>query len=627
LRDWTRAFLALLGRHPGGLTLRRAARLLGISREDYRHFRRDILLVLRDERLQRSRGRFLLPGAEAPAAAGAGRRSPRAVTAARSVPAQAAFAPASVETERAQGMAALLAEYGLERAFPPAAEAEAQRRAVADPGQAAGRRRLAGLTVLCIDPADARDHDDAISLEPREGGGWRLGVHIADVAEFVPVDGALDREARRRGNSTYFYLDTIPMLPPLLSGEQCSLLPGRDRAALSLFLELDAQGEPLALEAVESCLRVSHGLSYEEAEAALAGASPGEPAASLRAMQALAGRLAAARAAGGALQFELPEIRPLDRGEGVEAFRPVPVLRSHHIVEEFMLAANHAVGRLLRERGRPALYRVHPPPMAEDLAELLLALQHRRVNWRPGHPPRSADYQRLAALIAERPDREQLLMKMLRSLAKAAYSLHDQGHFGLAWWDYLHFTSPIRRYPDLTVHRELKALLVEAPGGERALRHPFGAAPPRKRTTGLAPARRRALEAMASELSDCELNSLKAEREGLRLEMVLWARQRLGETFAAELLAVTPTGIVLRLPAAGVEGFLPAALLGREYYAYDADRETLRGEHTGRVFAAGQALRVRLVEANLFSRRLQFLLEDEEAADENPDIPSRRRRS
>jgi len=625
LRDWTRAFLALLGRHPGGLTLRRAARLLGISREDYRHFRRDILLVLRDERLQRSRGRFLLPGSALPAPAATRRAgSPRPP---RAAPPSVAFAPASVETERAQGMAALLAEFGLERAFPPAAEAEAQRQAVATPALAAGRRRLAGLTVLCIDPADARDHDDAISLEPRAGGGWRLGVHIADVAEFVPLDGALDREARRRGNSTYFYLDTIPMLPPLLSGEQCSLLPGADRAAISLFLDLDAEGEPLALEAVETCLRVSHSLSYEEAEAALAQGATGEPAASLRAMQALAERLAAARASGGALQFELPGIRPLDRGEGVEAFRPVPVLRSHHIVEEFMLAANHAVGRLLRERGRPALYRVHPPPAAEDLAELLLALQRRRVNWRPAHQPKSADYQRLAALLAERPDRELLLMKLLRSLAKASYSLHDQGHFGLAWWDYLHFTSPIRRYADLTVHRELKALLLEAPDGERALRHDFGAAPPRKRAAGLAPARRRALEALAGELSDCEVNSLKAEREGLRLEMVLWARQHLGESFAAELLAVTPTGIVLRLPAVGVEGFLPAALLGREYYAYDEERETLRGEHTGRVFAAGQAFGVRLVEANLFSRRLQFLLEEVEAADETPNTPSRRRRS
>lgn len=629
MRDWTRAFLALLGRHPGGLTLRRAARLLGISREDYRHFRRDILLVLREERLQRSRGRFLLPGSELPAPA-ASRRTAGAwpTRTARSAPPPAAFVPASVETERAQGMAALLAEFGLQRAFPAAAETEAERRAAQDPAAAAGRRALGELTVLCIDPADARDHDDAISLEPRAGGGWRLGVHIADVAEFVPLDGALDREARRRGNSTYFYLDTIPMLPPLLSGEQCSLLPGQDRAAISLFLDLDAEGELLALEAVETRLRVSHSLSYEEAETALASAAPSEPAASLRAMHALAERLGAGRAAGGALQFELPEIRPHDRGEGVEGFRPVRVLRSHHIVEEFMLAANHAVGRLLRERGRPGIYRVHPPPAAEDLAELLLALQRRKVNWRPGHQPQSADYQRLAALLAERPDRELLLMKMLRSLAKAAYSLHDQGHFGLAWWDYLHFTSPIRRYADLTVHRELKAMLpATPPQGERVLRHSFGAQPPRKRAAGLAPVRRRALETLARELSDCELNSLKAEREGLRLEMVLWARQRLGETFAAELLAVLPTGIVLRLPAAGVEGFLPAALLGREYYAYDDERETLRGERTGRVFAAGQPLSVRLVEANLFSRRLQFLLEDEEAADETPSTPNRRRRS
>ena len=622
--DWTRAFLVLLGRHPGGLTLRRAARLLGVSREDYRHFRRDVLLVVRDNRVHRARGRFLLPANGGAVAAAARTVAPRP-------PLPAAFRPASVENERAEGMAALLAAYGLEARFPPAVLSEAERRAAAQPATATHRLDLAGLCILCIDPADARDHDDAISLEPRAPGGWRLGVHIADVAEFVREDGPLDREARRRGNSTYFYLDTVPMLPRPLSAEACSLLPGQDRAAVSVFIELDAEAEPLGVEIAESRLRVSHGLSYEEAEAALSGEGGSEPARSLQAMDALAERLAAARAAGGALQFELPEIRPLDRGEGVEAFRPVPILRSHHIVEEFMLAANHAVGRLLRERGRPALYRIHPPPAAEDLAELLLALQRRRVNWRPSSQPRSADYQRLAALLAPRPDRELLLMKLLRSLTKAAYSVHDEGHFGLAWWDYLHFTSPIRRYADLWVHRELKDLLqVEqkrSGSARRQLTHAFAEAPRRARAASLGPVRRRALEALAREVSDCEVNSLKAERDSLRLEMVLWARQRLGERFAAELAAVFPTGVLLRLPDSGVEGFLPAQFLGREYFAYNEEREELRGERSGRVFAAGQTLAVRLVDANLFSRRLQFLLEDEEAADDTEARSGKPRRS
>ena len=584
-----------------------------------------MLLMLRNERVHRVRGRFLLPGT-----AGAGGARPARPLAPRpSLP--AAFRPASVESERAQAMAALLAEHGLEQRFPPAALAEAERQAAAQPAAAAHRRDLSGLCILCIDPADARDHDDAISLEPGERGGWRLGVHIADVAAFVPEDGDLDREARRRGNSTYFYLDTVPMLPRLLSAEACSLLPGQDRAALSVFIELDAAVQPLSVELVESRLRVSHSLSYEEAEAGLAAESGGEPASSLQAMQALAERLAAERATAGALQFELPEIRPLDQGEGVQAFRPVPVLRSHHIVEEFMLAANHAVGRLLRERGRPALYRIHPPPAGEDLAELLLAMQRRRVNWRPSPQPRSADFQRLAALLAPRPDRELLLMKMLRALAKAAYSVHDEGHFGLAWWDYLHFTSPIRRYADLWVHRELKGLLQaeqrRTASEQRWLSHTFTELPRRPRAAALGPQRGRALEALAREISDCEVNSLKAERAGLRLEMVLWARQRLGERFAADLVAVFPTGILLRLPDSGVEGFLPAQFLGREYFVYHEEREELRGERSGRLFAAGQILAVRLVDANLFSRRLQFLLEDEQEADDTEAASGQSRRS
>lgn len=618
MRDRIRSFLELLGRHPGGLTLRRAARLLGVPREEYREFRRDVLRILRQDQLRRDRGRFLLPGA-APAQGGGRslngeRTTPRPQGDRLRAALPAAFQPASVETERALGMKELYAEFGLEAVFPPAVEREARASADAAPAEEPGREAQGGLRVLCIDPADARDHDDAISLEPLPGGGWRLGVHIADVSAFVAEGGALDREARRRGNSTYFYLDTVPMLPPLLSGQACSLSEGEDRAAMSVFMDLDADTAVRRVRVVRSRLRVTHAMSYEDAEAALLAPGNAEPAATLRAMDALASRLAAARAEGGALQFELPEIRPRDRGEGVEAFAPVPVLRSHHIVEEFMLAANHAVGRLLRERGRPALYRVHPPPSPDDVSALVTTLQHRRVAWRPGRVVRSADFQRLAQLLADRPDRQVLLMKLLRAMAKAVYAERDDGHFGLAWRDYLHFTSPIRRYADLEVHRTLKALMDETRG--HALEHDF--APETRRPSAVIPrgARGRSMAELAGWLSDCELNSLRAERESLRLEMVLWARQRLGESFEAELAAVFPTGLLLRLPESGVEGFLPAQFLGREYFVYDEEREELRGEHSGLRFREGDRLPVRLVDANLYTRRLQFLLERDGDSDD-----------
>ena len=572
--------------------------------------------MLKENRLRKHRGRFLLPLAD-PASP---RRRPRHPDPPRSKrrsakgrgrpPLPEAFRPESPETERAQGMRELMQEYGLPRRFPRDVQAECEAVAALTPATAPYRLDLGSLEILCIDPADARDHDDAVSLELLEGGVRRLGVHIADVAEFVPEGGALDNEARRRGNSTYFYLDTVPMLPPLLSGEICSLQEDRDRAAVSLFIDFDGEGKPGDLQLAESRIRVTRSLSYEEAEALVADEGAQAGAKTLRAMLELAEQLAARRAREGALQFDLPELRPVDEGEGVERFAPAPKLRSHTIVEEFMLAANHAVGGLLEARGLPHLRRVHESPDPEDVGELIGHLVNRGVAWTPGNPVRHRDYQRLAARVAERPDRERLLMRMLRSFKKAAYAERDLGHFGLAWSHYLHFTSPIRRYADLDVHRAVKELLIgeQSRGGGKLRRMEVTASEAVARPR---PQRRsRRLTELARRTSETELNSLQAEREAMRLEMVLWARQRLGESFDAVVQAVFPTGLLLRLPECGVEGFMPAQFLGEEYFVHDEERELLRGERTGQTFAEGLSLRVRLAGANLFTRRLQFFLED-----------------
>jgi len=528
-----------------------------------------------------------------------------------------AFKPESPETERALGMRELMKEHGLARRFPREAQAECEAVAAMTPAQAPHRLDLGDLEILCIDPADARDHDDAVSLELLSGGVRRLGVHIADVAEFVEEGGALDREARRRGNSTYFYLDTVPMLPPLLSGEICSLQEDRDRAAVSLFIDFDAEGAPGDLRLAESRIRVSRSLSYEEAEALVMSEGESGSAPTLRAMLELANQLAARRARGGALQFDLPEMRPIDEGEGVECFAPAPKLCSHMIVEEFMLAANHAVGGLLEARGLPHLRRVHEPPEPEDVGVLVHHLAHRGIGWNPGAPVRHRDYQQLAARVIERPDRERLLMRMLRSFRKAAYSDRDLGHFGLAWTHYLHFTSPIRRYADLDVHRVVKELLIGEQSRTGSRVRSMSVSGKEERSRPRARRTSRPLTELARRTSETELNSLQAERESMRLEMVLWARQRLGESFDAVVQVVFPTGLLLRLPDSGVEGFMPAQFLGDEWFAHDEEREELRGERTGMVFREGGSLRVRLAAANLFTRRLQFFLEDTRDADDN----------
>ncbi len=518
-------------------------------------------------------------------------------------------------------MEELFREYGLPGGFGPALRAEARRLARIDPLAQRSRVDLRGHTILVIDPADARDHDDAVSLERLPGGGRRLGVHIADVAEYVHEGSPIDREAFRRGNSTYFQLDTVPMLPPLLSGQLCSLGEEDQRPAISVFMDLDAEGAVREASFAESRVLVTHSLSYEEAERRIEGGDEDELDRTLRDMLALAELLRARRRAEGAMQFELPEIRAVDEGEGVETFRPAPLLRSHGIVEEFMLAANHEVGYLLRERGLPHVRRVHEGPDPEKVGELVQMLRRAGVAWKPSPDPRSREFQALAGRISSRPDRDRLLVRMLRAMKKAVYSDRDLGHFGLAWHDYVHFTSPIRRYADLLVHRQLKELLLADGGQERCVRRQGG--PPRG-----APAwtksrqdfsylfatesrrRRRVLGEVARAISEREVNSMQAEREGLRLEMTLWARRHLGDSFPAEVLEVFPTGLLLRLHPSGAEGFLPAQFLGREYYRYDEERIELRGERSGFVFLAGQELRVQLVGANLFSRRLQFSLEE-----------------
>ncbi len=530
--------------------------------------------MLEDDVLRKHRGRFLLPELEP------GRHRSRARCADPALPVE------SLELERARGMEQLLGEYGLAGSFPEEVLREADTQAERDPFLRGDRRDLSGLYVVCIDPADARDHDDALSLEVLEGGGHRLGVHIADVAQYVQAGGVLDREARRRGNSTYFHLDTVPMLPPRLSGDLCSLLEDRPRPALSVFMDMDARGEIVSTEIVESRVQVSVGLSYEEADDLLEG--EGKTADALRGLLSTAVILRTRRAEEGAIQFELPERVPMEVDGLVEGFGPARILRSHSIVEECMLAANREVARYLRKRRISTLHRVHEKPDKDDVLKLETLLEKRSISWDRHRAVKSEDYRRLARKISELPDREALLFKMLRSMKRAAYAPSPLGHFGLAWQDYLHFTSPIRRYADLLVHRQIKALLRNKKGREP-----------------------RDLEALGAELTELESRSMEAEREGLRLEMVLWARQVLGETFEAEVQTVLSGGLIVRLEASGVESFLPAALLGDEWFDFEEEAERMRGERTGKIYETGSRLLLRIVDANLFTRRIHFLLEED----------------
>ncbi len=626
MRTSSQSILDLLRKHPGGLSTRQAASLLSVPRSDYRRFRRAMLELLREGRILRIHQRFHHPDSAPPPPAKQGGRFPVKHGRARRRPPieNSPFKLQSVETERAQGMAALYEEFGLNAGFTREEIAESRRLAEMDPLRSRGRLDLTELITITIDPADARDHDDAVSLSILPDGIRRLGVHIADVSSYIQEGELLDRTAFQRACSAYFYLDTLPMLPPLLSGSVCSLGEGEPRASVSVLMDFDSEGALVETTFAESVVRVGHELSYVQAESILASGE-GDLHQLLGEMLSLSETLRRRRADNGAMQFELPEIVPVDRGDGIEGFAPTPLLRSHRVVEEFMLAANEAVGGLLRDRGVPHLRRVHEPPTSEDVESLIHDLGLRRIHWSPGSQPTSGQFHSLAVELADRPDRERLLFRMLRAMSKAQYSPRGMGHFGLAMSDYVHFTSPIRRYADLHTHRRVKELIYGEIGGRRGeprlLRHSPRGVTPRKRAAkdrsdyshlfgGKHSRGRQGLGDIAAAINAREIAALSAEREGLKLEMVLWARARMGDSFSAVIRDVLPAGLVIRLKEGGLESFLPAGMLGSDYYLFDADKLEMRGERRGERFQLDQELQVQIVGANLFSRRIQFLLED-----------------
>ncbi|MEW6251325.1 MAG: RNB domain-containing ribonuclease, partial [Planctomycetota bacterium] len=365
---------------------------------------------------------------------------------------------------------------GLREQFPPRVLHAAQHAAARfDPAELSGRADLRDLLTVTIDPPDAQDFDDAISVEQLPGGRTRLGVHIADVAHFVPAGGPVDLEARERGNSAYFPGHVVPMLPPILSNDACSLRPGETRLTKSVFITYDEAAQVLETRFAASAIRSAARLNYVEVSAALAGRPTDIPAGVmplLRQAEELARRIRRRRLRSGMLVLTIPEVevrldangRVVDAGVAERSF-------PHTIIEMFMVEANEAASRALREAGFEHLRRIHPPPepeQAEALAQLAPLLGHR-----PPNVLTRETINRLLDDVRGRPEEPAVNMVLLRSLAQAAYSPANIGHFALASADYCHFTSPIRRYPDLAVHRLLELALPGSQDGRGADRgHP-----------------------------------------------------------------------------------------------------------------------------------------------------------
>lgn len=476
----------------------------------------------------------------------------------------------------------VMRRFDIPDAFPPPVQ-QAARRAAAhfDPDRLDGREDLRGLLTVTIDPPDARDFDDAISLEPLPGDRMRLGVHIADVAHFAPVGGPVDREARQRGTSIYFPGLVVPMLPEILSNEVCSLQPDVPRLTKTAFLTYDQHGRVVETRLTSSMIQSAARLAYPQVSAALEG-RPATIAPRvltlLKRADALARRIHQRRLKDGMLVLSLPEvaIRLDERGHVVDA-GPADTSFSHTIIEMFMVEANEAVSRALTNAGLAHLRRIHPAPTApprETLAQLAPVLGQR--------PPATLDRETIARLLSAargRPEEPAVNYVLLRALSPACYSPADEGHFALASADYCHFTSPIRRYPDLTIHRLFDVLTSRASGHKRSA----------------AASSTAELEELGVSTSAAERRAQQAEREATSVLLTLLMESKIGEVFDGVITGVASFGIFVQMTPCMAEGVVRASDFGPDDWHFDRQAGVLVGRRTRRVVHLGQTVRVRIV--------------------------------
>jgi ribonuclease R len=476
-----------------------------------------------------------------------------------------------------------------------------------------GREDLRDLPIVAIDPVDARDHDDAVWAIPdadeKNKGGYRAIVAIADVSFYVRADGTLDREARRRGNSVYFPDQVVPMLPETLSAGVCSLKAGQDRAAMACHLTVDKHGKVTSWRFTRALVRLRANIAYEDAQAAYNADRPKEgwdedvlPALSY--LWACWKLLAKARDARAPLDLDLPERQViLDEQGGIAEIRVRERLDAHRLIEDYMIAANVAAAKALEAKKSPVMYRIHEPPSREKLVSLKDYLETFDQSFALGQVITPAVFNRLIDGFSEDDRLPEIMQAILRSQTQAYYGPANAGHFGLALGSYAHFTSPIRRYADLIVHRALvDSYRLEVPGKPKGL-------PER---TGLGEADRKGLSRIGEAISALERRAMEAERETIDRYVAAYLATKTGEIVSARITGVQPFGFFATVDGLGGDGLVPVSTLGSERFFYDEAARTLDSEH-GRVsYSVGQRLDLRLMEANPISGALRFELPDAE---------------
>jgi ribonuclease R len=460
-----------------------------------------------------------------------------------------------------------------------------------------GRVDLRQTPLVTIDGADARDFDDAVFCE-RKQKGWRLLVAIADVSSYVELGTPLDEEARQRGNSVYFPDRVIPMLPEVLSNGLCSLNPKVDRLCMVCELYIGNDGAIQRSRFFEGVMRSHARLTYSEVAAMLVEGDTKlrkkhkALVPHLEELYRLYRALHGARAERGAIDFDTTETRIIfNKEKKVE--RIVPVVRNdaHRLIEECMLVANVAAARLLLRKKLPALYRIHEPPQQEKLSDLREFLGGLSLRLSGGDKPQASDYAVLLESVKGRPDFHLIQTVLLRSMTQALYSSENSGHFGLAFPAYTHFTSPIRRYPDLVVHRALKHLVNEGTAED------FDYSQPQ-------------LQGLGEHCSSTERRADEATRDAIDWLKCEYMMDKVGESFDGIITSVNSFGLFVELNEIYVDGLIHITALENDYYHFDPVNHRLTGERSGETFRLGDSIRVKLAAVNLDERKIDFLLDD-----------------
>jgi len=503
-------------------------------------------------------------------------------------------------------------KHGLRHEFSQEAIDEAHRVAALPLGE---REDLTHLPIVAIDPADARDHDDAIwaeaAKEPDNEGGWNAIVAIADVSFYVKPGSELDREARARGNSVYFPDRVVPMLPEELSADICSLKSGEQRAAMACHLKVAGDGTLKSWRFSRAKICVAANIAYEDAQAAMDAAEEEgiEVSSPTCAMPPIEGPLPsdlvetalkplwgcwralfAARQKRDPLELDLPERRVmLDEKGRITSIAPRDRLDAHRLVEDFMIAANVAAARALEAKKAPVMYRVHEPPSREKLVALKDYLATFGIDFALGQVIKAGTFNRIIERVGDSDGRAEIMEQLLRTQTQARYSPERLGHFGLALATYAHFTSPIRRYADLLVHRALVSAYHLGDGG-------------------LPPGEEERFEQIGEQISMLERRAMEAERETIDRYVAAFLADQVGQLVKCRITGVQPFGFFAAVEDLGGDGLLLAKDLGTEYFRYDQAAKVLVGEETGETYRIGQKLELRLAEANPVSGSLRFEL-------------------